>query len=156
MNSNTLFQTYRIYTDSWHLNHWHDYFKINFKNLFARTKMLKRHVGNARIISRHLGTAWLSWSPDLNPCVLWLWGYLKDVVFSTSIAHLAELKACIAQHILNMTPETLWLVVEHDVSWFKLLAENGGQILNIFCTSFAKFKNQFDGCFLYFFWPQDS
>ncbi|GBM96280.1 hypothetical protein AVEN_109583-1 [Araneus ventricosus] len=54
-------------------------------------------------------------------------GYLKDVVFSTPIAHLAELKARIVQHILNMTPETLRSVVEHAVSRFQLVAENGGQ-----------------------------
>ncbi|GBN59853.1 hypothetical protein AVEN_111687-1 [Araneus ventricosus] len=71
--------------------------------------------------------AWPSRSPDLNPCDFWLWGYLKDVVFSTPIAHLAELKARIAQHILNMTPETLRSVVEHAVSRFQLVAENGGQ-----------------------------
>ncbi|GBN65801.1 hypothetical protein AVEN_85675-1, partial [Araneus ventricosus] len=28
---------------------------------------------------------WPSRSPDLNPCDFWLWGYLKDVVFSTPI-----------------------------------------------------------------------
>ncbi|GBN77041.1 hypothetical protein AVEN_208727-1, partial [Araneus ventricosus] len=71
--------------------------------------------------------SWPSRSPDLNPCDFWLWGYLKDVVFSTPIAHLAELKARIAQHILNVSPETLRSVVEHAVSRFQLVAENDGQ-----------------------------
>ncbi|GFT28021.1 hypothetical protein NPIL_164711 [Nephila pilipes] len=32
---------------------------------------------------------WPPRSPDLNPCDLKLWGYLKDAVLSTLIAHLA-------------------------------------------------------------------
>lgn len=90
-------------------------------------QLLKRHFGNARIISRRFPTAWPSRSPDLNPCDFWLWGYLKAVVFSAPIANLAELKARIAQHILNVTPETLRSVVEHAVSRFQLVSENGGQ-----------------------------
>ncbi|GBM00544.1 hypothetical protein AVEN_77354-1 [Araneus ventricosus] len=90
-------------------------------------QLLKRHLGNARIISRHFPTAWPSRSPDLNTCDFWLWGYLKDVVFSTPIAHLAELKARVAQHILNVTSETQRSVVEHAVSRFQLVAENGGK-----------------------------
>ncbi|GBL94545.1 hypothetical protein AVEN_235631-1 [Araneus ventricosus] len=117
---------------------------------------VKQHFGNARIISRHFPTAWPSRSPDLNPCDFWLWGYLKDVVFSTQIAHLAEVKARIAQHILNVTPETLRSVVEHAVSGFQLFLKTVDSILNRFCTSLAKFKNQFDGCLLCGFWPQDN
>ncbi|GBN07059.1 hypothetical protein AVEN_39056-1 [Araneus ventricosus] len=90
-------------------------------------QLLKRHFGNARIISHLFPTALPSRSPYLNPCDFWLWGCLKDVVFSTPTAHLAELKACIAQHILNVTPETLRSVVEHAVPRFQLVAENGGQ-----------------------------
>lgn len=89
-------------------------------------QLLRRHFGNARIISRHFPTAWPPRSPDLNPCDFWLWGYLKDV-FSAPIANLAELKARIAQHILNVTPETLRSVVEHAVSRFQLVAHNAGQ-----------------------------
>ena len=54
-------------------------------------------------------------------------GCLKDVVFSTLTARLAELKALIAQHILNLIPEIAQLVVEHVVSRFQLLVENGEQ-----------------------------
>ena len=52
--------------------------------------------------------------------------YLKDV-FSTLIAHLTELKAHIAQYILNVTLEILRSVVKHAVSQFQLLAENSEQ-----------------------------
>lgn len=90
-------------------------------------RLLRRHFGNARIISRHFPTAWPARSPDLNPCDFWLWGYLKDIVFSTPIANVADLKTRIAQHILNVTPDTLRSVVEHAVSRFNLVAHNGGQ-----------------------------
>ena len=59
---------------------------------------------------------------DLNLCDFWLWGYLKDV-FSTTIVHLAELKA----HFLSVTPKTLRPVEKHAVSRFQILADNGGQ-----------------------------
>ena len=60
-------------------------------------QLLKRHFENARIISRHFFTGWLFRSPDLNPSDFWLWGYLKNVVFNTPIAHLDELKTSTAQ-----------------------------------------------------------
>ena len=82
---------------------------------------------------------------------------MKDNAFSSPLAFLAELKARIAQHILNVTPETLRSVLEHTVSKFQLLAENSGQHTERdFCTSLLKFKKQFDECFLCCFWPQDN
>ena len=84
-------------------------------------QLLKWHFGNARIISYHFPTIWTSRSLDLIPSEFWLWGYLKDGVY------LAELKASIVQHILNVTLETLRSAMEHAVSRFQLFAENGGQ-----------------------------
>ncbi|GBO01369.1 hypothetical protein AVEN_275664-1 [Araneus ventricosus] len=55
-------------------------------------QLLNLHFGNDRIISRHFPTTWPPWSPDLNPCDFWLWGYLKNVVYGGPIANLAELK----------------------------------------------------------------
>ena len=53
------------------------------------------------------------------------WKILYSVC--TSITHLIELKARIAQHIPNVTPETLWSVVKHAVSRFQHLVENSKQ-----------------------------
>ncbi|NSX83578.1 hypothetical protein GOM44_04430 [Wolbachia endosymbiont of Atemnus politus] len=89
-------------------------------------QLLTMHFGT-RIISRHFPTVWPPRSPDLNPCDFWLWGYLKSVVFRGPIQNLAELKTRITQHIHNITPDTLRSVVEHAVSRFQLVAENGGQ-----------------------------
>ena len=99
---------------------------------------VKQHFRHARITSCHFRTTWLPRSTDLNLREFWLWSYLKDVVFSTLIADLAELKACTGQHIHNnVTLDTLQSVVEHAVSPFQLLAENGGRhteyVLHQFC-----------------------
>ena len=43
----------------------------------AVKQLLKRHLGNTRVISRHFPTLWPSRSPDPNPYDFWLWGCLK-------------------------------------------------------------------------------
>ncbi|GFX93993.1 uncharacterized protein TNCV_3413551 [Trichonephila clavipes] len=78
--------------------------------------LLKVHFGNARVISHHFPKVWQPRSPKLNPCHFWRWGYLKDVAFTAPITHLAELKSRIAQHILNVTPETLQSILQHVFS----------------------------------------
>lgn len=104
-------------------------------------QLLKRHFGNASIISRHLPTVWPSRLSNLNPCDFCLWGYMKDIVFSAPIANLAEWKARIAQHILNVTPEILRSVVENTVSRFQLVAKNGGQLWTCFTPVSRNLKN---------------
>ena len=59
-------------------------------------QLLRRHFENARIISCHFPTTWSSRSPYLNLCDIWLWGYLKEDVFSTPTALLSESKASIS------------------------------------------------------------
>ncbi|GFW47237.1 uncharacterized protein TNCV_56901 [Trichonephila clavipes] len=88
-------------------------------------QLLKGHFGNARVLSR-ISQQSDPRSPDLNRCDFWLWGYLKDIVFSAPIAHLAELKSRIAQHILNVIPKTLQSIVEYVVPRFKRVAHNSG------------------------------
>ena len=63
--------------------------------------------------------------------------------FQYAYCQLPELKSRIAQPEPGDTA-----IVEHVVSRFQLLAENGGQHTEHVFTSLAKFKNQFDGCFL--------
>ena len=67
-------------------------------------QLLKWYFGNGGIVSRHFLTAWSFRS--LDPCDLWLWGYLKDVVFCVLIANLVELEESIAQYNLNVTLAT--------------------------------------------------
>ncbi|GBM29650.1 hypothetical protein AVEN_125297-1 [Araneus ventricosus] len=97
-------------------------------------RLLSAHFGNDRIIRNHFPINWPPRSPDLNPCDFWLWGYLKHVVFSGMISNLAKLKTRIAQHIHNISIDTLRPVVEDAISRFELLAENGGQHIEHFLS----------------------
>ena len=71
-----------------------------------------------------------------------MWGHLKDAVFSTPTAHLAELKARIQQQTLNVTPETLQLVMQHAVSRLLPLAENSGEHIKHILRQFRKIKKK--------------
>ncbi|GFV21403.1 uncharacterized protein TNCV_2371601 [Trichonephila clavipes] len=44
--------------------------------------LLSANFGDNRVISRHFPVAWPSRSPDLTPCDLLLWRFLKDRVYS--------------------------------------------------------------------------
>lgn len=57
---------------------------------------------------------------------------LKNIVFLDAIASLAELKARIAQHLQNITTDTLRSIVEHAVYRFQLVAEIGGKHIEYF------------------------
>ncbi|GBN11410.1 hypothetical protein AVEN_157919-1 [Araneus ventricosus] len=97
-------------------------------------RLLSMHFENNRNIRRHFPINWPLRSPDLNPCDFWLWVYLKYVVFSGRIPNLAELKTRNAQHIHNISPDTLRYVVGNDISRFERLAENGRQHIEHFLS----------------------
>lgn len=48
---------------------------------------------------------WPPRSPDLTPLDLWLWGYLKALVFSTPVATVAVLEERIRASFRTITPE---------------------------------------------------
>jgi hypothetical protein len=48
--------------------------------------------GNHRIIGLGHDVEWPPRSPDLTPCDFFLWGYLKDKVFSTPLQNINELR----------------------------------------------------------------
>ena len=52
-----------------------------------------------RVISLKTDFPWSPHSPDLNPCDFFLWGYLKDRVYSESPATVLELKNSIIHHV---------------------------------------------------------
>jgi transposase len=59
-------------------------------------ELLKKYFGE-KIISNKLEDFWPPYSPDLNPCDYFLWGFLKDKVFSEKINNCNELKEKITQ-----------------------------------------------------------
>jgi hypothetical protein len=82
-----------------------------------------------RIISKNL---WPPRSPDITPSDYFLWGYLKQVVYSNHPKTIEDLKQNIDVTILNISQETLKKVVRNMVTcvntWY---AENGGHFQNL-------------------------
>ena len=52
-----------------------------------------------RVISLKTDFVWAPYSPDLNPLDFFLWGYLKDCVYSETPQTIQELKNTIIRHI---------------------------------------------------------
>jgi hypothetical protein len=70
-------------------------------------EMLKQFFDD-RIISKNL---WQPRSPDLTPPDYFLWGYLKQVVYSNRLQTIEDLKQNIEVAISNISQETLKKVV---------------------------------------------
>ena len=50
---------------------------------------------------------WPPYSPDLNPCDFFLWGYLKSKIYNPLPANLDELKANLEREIKKIKPDML-------------------------------------------------
>ena len=59
------------------------------------------------LISRFANIPWPPRSPDLAPCDLFLWGYLKSRVYVTNPTSLQELKNNIYSEMKELSPDTL-------------------------------------------------
>ena len=57
------------------------------------------------------GMDWPPYSPDLNPCDFFLWGYLKDKVYAANPRTLEDLKTAITREIAAIDQDTLKNVV---------------------------------------------
>lgn len=57
----------------------------------AVRQLLRERFEN-RVVALHHGVEWPPRSPDLTPCDFFLWGYLKQKVFSTQVQNLQELR----------------------------------------------------------------
>ena len=72
---------------------------------------------------------WPARSPDLSPLDFWLWGYLKDKVYSHSVATLQELRDAIEDELQSipavMVHNATLSVVENAK---KLISINGLQL----------------------------
>lgn len=82
-------------------------------------------------IGRGGPVAWPARSPDLNPCDLFLWPYLKDKVSRAAPNNIDELKEKIRHEIEQITPAVL-ANVRNNLSrrLRKCLMENGDHITN--------------------------
>jgi len=84
------------------------------------------------IVSNHFpqqfqcGFSWPPCSPDLNPCDYFLWGYLKDKVFSSAPRTLPELKERIKESCAQVTRGMLTRVVQNFVLRLQAVWESQG------------------------------
>lgn len=94
-----------------------------FLNLISGIMLIKDSLN----ISRSLDwIPWSSCSPDLTPVDLFLWGYVKDILYWTSIQDINDLKQKITDAIATVDDATLertWQEIEHHLD--VLLATNG-------------------------------
>ena len=60
-----------------------------------------------RWIGRDGPTPWPPRSPDITPLVFFLWGYVKDKVFSTPVPDITNLKARITDAFATITEDML-------------------------------------------------
>lgn len=72
------------------------------------------------------GIDWAPYSPDLNPCDYFLWGYLKDEVYRGSPRTVEEVKARIRTKISEITTETLRDVIGNFESRLHAVIEKEG------------------------------
>jgi hypothetical protein len=63
-----------------------------------------------RIVGRRF---WPPWSPDLTPPDFFLWGFLKERVYSNNPRSLEELKLNFEQIVADMDTETLCIVTRN-------------------------------------------
>ena len=78
-------------------------------------------------IGRRGSIEWAPRSPDLTPCDFFLWGYLKQKVYSKPLKDLNELKERIANYAQLIEPETLKSVFLNIEKRLLLVKETGGQ-----------------------------
>lgn len=96
---------------------------------FLNTAFGGRVISNRFTINFDSGLEWPPYSPDLNPCDFFLWGYLKDRVFVADPQNLEELEDSILHEIENIPTEMLRKTVSSLPKRLQLLIEaNGGHV----------------------------
>ena len=79
-----------------------------------------------RLISRRCDPEWAPHSPDLNPPDFYLWGYLKDNVYTNNPQTIPNLKAAIAAKIRAIPREECVRVIQNFASQVQVCLQCGG------------------------------
>ena len=78
------------------------------------------------------GLEWPPYSPDINPCDFFLWGYLKDRVYRTSPKTIDDLKLAIQTEINGVRTEVLKSVTDNfKKRIYNLVASEGEHFENL-------------------------
>ena len=83
-----------------------------------------------RVISRRANIAWPPRSCDLTPLDFFLWGFLKEKVFTNRPATLVELESNIAHEIAKISPSLCEKVIENYVFRTHCVQKSRGGHLN--------------------------
>ena len=85
-------------------------------------------IFSTRLISRNAAFSWPSYSPDLNPCDFFLWGYLKSVVYSNPVPKtVSELKSNIKRDVRKLNQETINSAIDNILPRIQHLISRKGQ-----------------------------
>lgn len=79
----------------------------------ASLEFLHNHFPNDRLISRRTDNPWPPYSPDLNPCDYFLWGYLKERVYENNPQTREVLKANIRREIRRIPVDMCQRVINN-------------------------------------------
>jgi hypothetical protein len=80
-------------------------------------------------ISYRTDNVWPPHSPDLSPLDFFLWGYLKDRVYSPAPTSLEELKVTIRREIRNISTDTCTAVISNFKKRLDVVLKQGGRHL---------------------------
>ncbi|KFM61439.1 hypothetical protein X975_20872, partial [Stegodyphus mimosarum] len=104
-----------------------------------QTMQLLRDMFGERLISRNADFNWPANSPDLTVPDFFLWGYLKNCVYSTKPRNIQELKENIRTEIRALEPDTLIRVMGNALERARACeAANGGWLMETNYYSEAK------------------
>jgi hypothetical protein len=93
---------------------------------FLHSKFQHRIMSNRFPQQFQCGFSWSPCNPDLNSCDCFLWGYLKDKVFSSAPRTLPELKEKIKSSCAQVTTGMLTRVVQNFVLCLQAVRESQG------------------------------
>ena len=82
-----------------------------------------------RLISQRCDPDWAPRSPDLNPPDIYLWGYLKDNVYTNNPQTVPDLKAAIAAKIRAIPREECVRVIQTFARQVRVCLQRGGSHL---------------------------
>jgi len=83
-----------------------------------------------RLISLRGDVEWPARSPDLSPCDVFLWGYLKEKVFKHRPQSLEDLKERSQQEIDSIPPELTWRVMKSFREHLQQCVANDGCLMS--------------------------
>ena len=94
-------------------------------------KFLTKYFGE-RVISYKSTNIWPPYSPDMNPCDFFLWGYLKDKVFTENPVSCNDIKNHATKICSSITIETCKKVINNlSIRLRCCVTKNGKHFCNI-------------------------